>query len=288
MKNYLKFWGTRGSCAVSGPEYAHFGGNTISLEVRYDDTLVILDAGTGIRPLGIHLKNENIRKVDLFLSHTHWDHIAGFPFFELLHTPGVQINVWSPQSNCQELFQNLLAEEFFPVPLHDVNSALTFRTIHPKTPVQVGPLHIDFHLTQHPGLTCCFKIKTPKQTIGYITDNEMFQNYHGEISDIPAPVLEPYQSFIQFFKHADILIHEAQYTPEEYTKKAGWGHSSIKNVIGLIKHVSPEKWYVTHHEPKHSDADLRKLAHFAENQLREDKINCPVEWIPDGYVIDLK
>jgi phosphoribosyl 1,2-cyclic phosphodiesterase len=288
MKNYLKFWGTRGSCPVSGPEYAIFGGNTISLELRYEDTLVIFDAGTGIRPLGIQLKKENIRKVDLFLSHTHWDHISGLPFFDLLHTPGVEIHIWSPQPNCKKLFEDLLAVEFFPVAFDQLQSTLIFHTIHPKTPVTIGPISIDFHLTQHPGLTCGFKIKTPKQSIAYITDNEMFQNYHGQIGPIPPEVLEPYQNLITFFKHVDLLIHEAQYTPEEYLKKAGWGHSSIMNTIGLVQQTAPQKWYVTHHEPKHSDKELRRLAKFAEEKLIENEITCPVEWVPDGFVIELK
>lgn len=270
MKNYLKFWGTRGSCSVSGPEYAHFGGNSCCLEVRYEKTLIILDAGTGIRPLGLTLKDQNI---DLFLSHTHWDHLIGFPFFEPIYHKGHQIKIWAPKGHgrsCKELFHQLLATEFFPVHLNEMQAQLEFKTIEENTPVQIGPLILDFHHTHHPGVAYGFKIKTPHQTIGYVTDNEVH--------------LETQRSFVQFFKGCDCLIHEAQYTPEEYEHKTGWGHSSLTRAIDLIKQLQPGQWLVSHHDPKHSDADLRAL----EKQARSHKLPCSVEWIPDGYVLPLK
>jgi phosphoribosyl 1,2-cyclic phosphodiesterase len=271
MKNYLKFWGTRGSCAVSGAEYLHFGGNTCCLELRYDDTVVIFDAGSGIRPLGHTLAHE--KKIDLFLSHLHWDHIVGFPFFEPLYRKGVHITIWTPQGHGRspsELFDQLLAPEFFPIHLDQMKAHLEFKTIQEKTPVRLGPLTIDFHKTIHPGVTYCFKIKTPHQTIGYVTDNEID--------------LEKQQSFIAFHKNCDYFIHEAQYSVDEYPEKAGWGHSSITNALELVRQVHPSRWLVTHHDPAHTDENLRALAKLA----RTSDLPCPVEWIPDHHMVALK
>lgn len=271
MKKILKFWGTRGSCPVSGPEYSHFGGNTPSLEIRYDHCLAIIDAGTGIRPLGATLKNE--KKIDLFLSHFHWDHIMGFPFFEPIYQKGVQIAIWAPHANgraARDLFDQLLAGEFFPIHLGEIQAEIEFRTIEERKPVQLGPLEFDFHQINHPGHTLCFKIKTPKQMIGYVTDNEI----DGKKQD----------RLIDFLQGAELLVHEAQYFSEEYEKKKGWGHSSLQKAIDFVNEVRPEKWLVTHHDPNHTDADLRALEKIA----RSRDLLCPVEWIGDGHVIDLQ
>ena len=271
--------------------YLKYGGNTCCLEVCYGGARVILDAGTGIRPLGDIFLSQRIRKVDLFLSHTHWDHIIGFPFFEPLYEPGVQIAIHSPAGagrSCRELFNDLLASEFFPVRLEQVQAQIDFRTTYQKTPVQIGKISIDFHTTHHPGLTFCFKIKTPHQTIGYITDNEMLQGFHGSLSEVPREVAEPYQGLIEFMKDCDILIHEGQYSPEDYLQKVGWGHSSIRNVAYFLQQAKIPRWLVTHHDPKHSDQELEDLAHLAKKILKEEKIDCKVDWIPDMHQFDLK
>ena len=289
MDRYLKFWGTRGSCAVSGPEYLRYGGNTCCLEVSYGDTRLIIDAGTGIRPFGRSLKNK-LQKIDLFIGHTHWDHMIGFPFFDLIYQTGAQITIWSPAGqgrSCRELFANLLSPEFFPVRLDQAQAKLEFRTISEKVPVQIGPLTLDFHTTHHSGLAFSFKIKTPRQTIGYVTDNEMFRGYHGEISGISAEIAEPYQDLIHFYQGMDLFIHEAQYFPDQYVHKVGWGHSSLRNTVALIQRVNPARWCVTHHDPVHTDSDLDRLQALAKDLLKANRISCEVEWLPDGHTISL-
>lgn len=270
MKNFLKFWGTRGSCPVSGLEYSHFGGNTACLEVHYEDTCLIIDAGTGIRPLGLTLKNQ--KKIDLFLSHMHWDHIIGLPFFDPLYRKETEITIWAPQGagrSCRELIDQLLAKEFFPICLDGIEAHLTFKIIQEKHPVHLGPITLDFHRTIHPGEAYCFKIITPHQTIGYATDNELH--------------LDKQQHLISFFKRCDYLIHEAQYTPEEYIRKTGWGHSSVPSAIAFVEKVQPAHWLVAHHDPEHTDNQLQELQTRTRSAL-----SCPVEWIGDGHVLPLK
>lgn len=288
MKRFLKFWGTRGSCAVSGPEYLRFGGNSCCLEISYDDMHLIIDAGTGIRALGDLFMNNGLRRLNILLTHTHWDHIIGFPFFDPIYETGTHLTIWSPSSSgrsCKQLFNDLLAIEFFPVRLEEVKASLEFKTIQQKTPIAFGPITLDFHTTNHPGLAYAVKITTPEQTIGYITDNEMLQGYHGEPSEVTDELLEPHLGLIEFFKGCDLLIHEAQYTSEEYLDKVGWGHSSVLNAIVFVQKTSPKRWGIIHHDPKHTDRDLDNLTHFTKEKLGA---LCPVEWIPDAHTIELK
>ncbi len=266
----LKFWGTRGSCAVSGPEYRRFGGNTICVEMQYQDTHFIIDAGTGIRPLGLTLIHEN--KFDLFLTHFHWDHILGFPFFEPLYREGVEITIWAPHGDARdprEIFDDLLKKEFFPVQLDQVKAKLSFKILKEKNPIQLGPIILDSYKTDHTTLTYSFKIKTPHQTIGYVSDNEVH--------------IESQKGFIEFHKGCDIFIHEAQYSTNEYKDKEGWGHTSLSNGARLIREIKPGKWLVIHHDPEHTDAQLLTF----EKMERENHLPCPVEWIGDGYVLNL-
>lgn len=284
MPMYLKFWGTRGSCPVSGPQYAKFGGNTSCLEVRYGKQHLIIDAGTGIRPLGEELLNLN-EPFHLLLSHTHWDHINGFPFFEPLYSANSEIKIWSPsekEKSCRQVFDTLLREEFFPVSLDELKAKLHFFPIDEKAPIHIGPLTIHFHKTHHPSSAFCFKIQTPRQTIGYATDNEIFKGYHGEIASAPKDV-----SLAQFFTGCDLLIHEAQYFPEEYRQKEGWGHSSLPNAIALIQQAKIKHWMIVHHDPKHTDEDLYRLAALAQKLLEANQIPCKSEWIGDGHIVPL-
>ena len=264
--NYLKFWGTRGSCPVSGPEYIQFGGNTACLEMRYDQTILIFDAGTGIRPLGKKLIQEKIKHIDLFLSHFHWDHLMGFPFFDLIFNSESSITIWSPQKSPENLMETLFAQPFFPIQFSALKAKITFKTV--QEPVTIGPLAIHFHPANHPGGAILYKIVTPKEKIGYASDNES------------SPLS---QDLIQFYNSIDLLIHEAQYFPEEYTHKKGWGHSNLTDVLQLAEKTHAHKLLVTHHDPMHTDTDLMKLAKMASDQS-----SIPSEWLKDNQVIHLK
>lgn len=292
LTSYIKFWGTRGSNPVAGNEYVRFGGNTCCLEVRHNDTLAIIDAGTGIRPLGEQLLHEDHESYHLFVGHTHWDHITGFPFFAPIYQKNGSIVVWSPvgfEKSTKELFTDMLAYAYFPVRLEEMHSKIMFKELRDTKPISVGDLLIDTYHTNHPGPTLGFKIISPQKTIGYITDNEMLMGYLGHPNDITSdhPLLEPHLGLIEFLKGCDVIIHEAQYLPEEYAHKIGWGHSSISNATVLIREVGCKEWIVTHHEPTHTDEKLQLKAQLHRDILRECNVQCSVELAYDGFMLPL-
>lgn len=292
---YLKFWGTRGSTPVAGSDHVHFGGNTCCLEIRHENTLLIIDAGTGIRPLGeflTHIDKQKIKTIHLFIGHTHWDHIIGFPFFSPLYQPDYEIVIWAPvgfERSTRELFTEMLAYAYFPVRLDEIQAKLTFKELRSQEPVTLGDITVDTHYAYHPGVTLCFKVQIGKQRFGYVTDNEVLLGYHGNPNLIKKedPALLPYKSLIDFLKNCDFLVHEAQYTPQEYQQKVGWGHSSVSNAAVLMKYAEAKKWLVTHHHPQHTDKDL-EIKHLLHQAILKDcGHNCPVEMLYDDYLLPL-
>ncbi len=290
--SYIKFWGTRGSNPVSGPDYIRFGGNTCCLEIRDGDDMIIVDAGTGIRPLGTTFEKDCPKNIHILISHTHWDHLAGFPFFDPIYNPDCHVTVWTPigfEKTTRDLFTEMLSHAYFPVRLDDVKAKLTFKDIHTGDPIQIGKFTVDTHYSFHPGATLCFKFKIHKKTFGYATDNEFLLGYHGDPKLIGKnhPLLTPYNSFIKFFTGCDFLIHEAQYTPVEYLKKVGWGHSSITNATALILHTEMREWILTHHDPKHTDLDLLKKMQMQYDLFDDMNYACRPRMAFDGMTIPL-
>lgn len=284
---FIKFWGTRGSNAVSGSEYIRFGGNTVCLEVRHGDDLIIIDAGSGIRPLGQKIDTKKVKTLHIFLSHTHWDHVTGFPFFDPVYDPNVQVVIWSPvgfEKSTRELFTDMLAYAYFPVRLEDIRAKISFNDLRDGHPVSIGDISIDSTYAFHPGATLAFKIHINGKTIGYATDNEMFLGYHGNPNALSKdhPLIKAHQSVIDFFHGCDLLVHEAQYTPLEYQRRVGWGHSSISNAALLCKFAEVHEWIVTHHDPKHTDQDLLDKLQLHKDILEDCNYPCHVQFAFDG------
>lgn len=288
--SYIKFWGTRGSSPVSGAQYLHYGGNTSCLEIHDNACTVIIDAGSGIRELGEHIKSAAGKTLPLLLSHTHWDHIIGFPFFAPAYDPLQTLDIYSPigyQKEAEILFHDMLAYGYFPVRLEEMRSKLVFKELRDSTVLNFGSLRISCHYANHPGPTLCFKIKTPHKTIGYVTDNELLSGYHGEPASITKdhPLLDQHLLLIDFLQDCDVLIHEAQYLPKEYLLKAGWGHSCVTNVIALLQHLKNcTEWIVTHHDPKHTDEDLMKKSQLHIDLLEKAKLNIHFKMAYDGML----
>lgn len=290
--SYLKFWGTRGSSPVSGNQYIQYGGNTCCIELNHLNSKVIIDAGTGIRDLGDDPSLGSQETIPLLIGHTHWDHITGFPFFAPLYKKNCHLNIFSPvgyEKNTKELFNDMLAFGYFPVRLEEMFAKMTFHELRDGSLLNLGELDIFCHHSNHPGPTLCFKIKTPKKTIGYISDNEVLLGYHGFPSNIGRDhtLLEPHLSLLTFLEDCHIIIHEAQYFPDEYHEKVGWGHSSISNATAFIKHLHCQEWIVTHHDPKHTDEMLKQKELLHLEVLAECNLNIRFRLAYDGLVVAL-
>ncbi|PCI76541.1 hypothetical protein COB21_04215 [Candidatus Aerophobetes bacterium] len=290
---YIRFWGTRGSNAVAGSDYVRYGGNTSCLEIRYENDLIILDAGTGIRELSESIKDQHFDTIHLFISHTHWDHITGFPFFHPVYNTTTKIIIYSPigfEKSTEELFSGMLAYAFFPVRLDDMQSKIIFQPLQDHATVTIGKIKISTHYTNHPGVTFGFKIESPNKSMAYITDNELLLGFTGHPSAIHRkhPLLEPHLSLLEFVKGVDFLVHEAQYFQHEYCHKIGWGHSSMANASIFVKYSGCKRWIVTHHDPSHTDKILQRKIQVHLDILEEMNMQDIILDIAyDGYCIPL-
>lgn len=283
-RGYWRMWGTRGSIPVSGPRVARHGGNTSCLEVRAGDDLVVLDAGSGIRDLGLQLLEDGPRRIPILIGHTHWDHIQGFPFFVPAYVPGYELDIYGASGfgkSLDQLFSGQLDSDYFPVELHDMAAKLNFHTL-TENPVRIGGIKVYWELMNHPGATVGFRIEVAGQRIGYITDNEFLKGYLGSPLGLSADseLVEPYVRIIQFVSGVDVLILEAQYTHEEYPKKIGWGHSSMANACLLAKLAKARRLVITHHDPMHDDDFLQTKLNLTRQILKE--LGHPVE-VSNGF-----
>jgi phosphoribosyl 1,2-cyclic phosphodiesterase/DNA-binding NarL/FixJ family response regulator len=292
LPSYIKFWGTRGSNPVSGPEYVRFGGNTCCLEIRHGKDLVIIDAGSGIRGLGQALHDFPEKEFNILLSHTHWDHLLGFPFFYPIYQSDRAINIWAPvgfEKTTKELFADMLAYAYFPVGLEDIQSKILFKDLRDSQTISFGEIRVSTHYAYHPGATLCFRIQIGNTSFGYITDNEFLMGCHKQISQISKhpDLLKPYEKQIAFFKGCDFIIHEAQYTPKEYSKRVGWGHSSISNASYFLKSTNVKDWIVVHHDPRHTDEDLLRKLQLHNTIMTDLKHHCHIQFAYDGMMVPL-
>jgi len=281
---YFKLWGTRGSTPVSGSRFVRHGGNTVCMEVCVGTDRVVFDAGTGIRELGVQLAKKR-DPIHLFIGHTHWDHIQGFPFFIPAYMSKQSVFVYGAPAfgkNLRSIFRGQLDYEYFPVQLEDMHASLHFINLVEKT-IFIGSLAVSWEYVDHPCDAICFKIKTPTKTIAYITDNEFLKGYLGPPDlESAGDRITPYTRLIEFLQGVDILIAEGQYSNSEYKRKIGWGHSSISNACLLCKLSKVKRWIVIHHDPMHDDEFLAEKLAITRLILEEIEYPIPVEHAFDG------
>ena len=219
----IKLWGTRGSLASAGPDTVRYGGDTAAVEVvGCSGEQIVLDAGSGIRAIGENLSSD-ISHVDVFLTHLHMDHIQGLGFFKPLFDPTVAVRVWGPGSTTLSLGKRLtryLSPPLFPVLLRDLPN-VTLHKIDPPALITVGGLTVEADLITHPGPTLGFRIVCPDGALAYLPDHEP------ALGVMDFPDLPQWTSGYDLARDADVLIHDAQYTEDEYKARVGWGHSTL-------------------------------------------------------------
>ncbi len=287
-RGLVQLWGTRGSTPTPGARYLRHGGQTSCMCVTYEGQRYIFDAGSGLRDLGQDLMTGSLRKVNLFITHTHWDHIQGFPFFIPAYVPGFDISIWGASGfgkDIESVFRGQLDRDYFPVQMEDMNSALHFHHL-TENPVEVNGIKVYWEYAQHPGATVGYKIDVGGRKIAWIPDNEFLQGYTGSPEGLTRdhPVVTPYRRMIDFLSDADLVIHEAQYTNDEYPAKIGWGHCCVSNACLLMKLANVRRWIVTHHDPAHDDAFLEQKLSITRQILKRIGHACDVQHGHDGQI----
>jgi phosphoribosyl 1,2-cyclic phosphodiesterase len=262
----LKIWGCRGSVPSPGPMTVLCGGNTSCVELSLDDgTVLVLDAGTGIRDLGDDLVERGVRRIHLLLTHLHLDHVEGLRFFAPLFDPTVTVDVWGPPSTVLSL-EDSIARTFspplFPIDLGVVPAQVAFHDA-PRQPWKVESALVTAALVVHPGPTLGYRIEADGARIAYLPDHEPALTGIEERSS-------DWISGAAIAEGVDVLLHDAQYFEDEYEQRIGWGHSSVTDTIAYAEALGVRRLVLFHHEPQHSDDDLSGLEDQAQQLVRQD------------------
>ena len=258
----VRIWGCRGSLATPGPETVRYGGNTSCVEIRGSEGhVLVLDAGTGMRPLGVLMSEEESQPVHVLLSHLHLDHLQGLGFFRPLFQPGREIHIWGPSSPVQSLSERIatyLSPPLFPVRLADVPAKLHFHDV-PDEIMDIGAMGVTAELVTHQGPTVGYRIEEDGRSIVYMPDHEPGLGLASSLADQAAEWISGYHLACD----ADVLLHDAQYTDEEYPRHIGWGHSSVGHVVAFAQKARVPNLVLFHHDPYHPDHELESLVDAA-------------------------
>lgn len=271
----VKFWGVRGSVPTPWKDAMDVGGNTSCVQIiPREDVLIILDAGTGLRVLGDDLSKKNIPNLrgHLLLTHAHWDHIQGFPFFIPAYLPSSHFTIYGAkraQKSLEEIISGQMVAPYFPVDIHEMKGQLDFVELSEERFFIEQDIQVQTCSFRHPGGVFGFRITYENKVLVFATDMEYTEN------DLD-------QRLIDFCQDADLLIYDAQYTPEELKQKTGWGHSTHIAAAHLAEQANVQKVMLYHHDPSHSDAMLAKMekeaqAIFPHCQLAKEGMTLEID-----------
>jgi phosphoribosyl 1,2-cyclic phosphodiesterase len=273
-----RLWGTRGSVAAPGADTARYGGNTACVEVRGSEgTVLVLDAGTGIRPLGRALAG--VRRVDVVLTHLHMDHIQGLGFFAPLYDPDVETHLWGPASTTLDLRGRLvryLSPPLFPVHLRDIPRLV----LHDLTigEFEIGEFRVTADRICHPGFTVGYRVAADGATLAYLSDHEPALG----VPRFPLPA--DWTSGHALARDADLLVHDAQYGLAEYPDHVGWGHSAIEHTLAFAKLAGAKHLVTFHHDPTHDDDEIDRMTAAA---MATVPVPCMVTAGAEGAVFEI-
>lgn len=258
----VRCWGTRGSIPSPGPATAVYGGNTPCLEITVAGHRMIFDAGTGIRPLGTKLVEEDgVPSAHIFLTHFHWDHIQGFPFFAPLYDPRSHLRIFGPKQanvDIETLFAGQMGPIYFPIPFSAVAAEMSFHHMNEAEWEEEG-MRVTSMRVRHPSFAVGYRLEAGGRSICYVPDNELVGGDY--------PVREGWREhLISFLGDADVLFHDAMFTEEEYADREGWGHSTYGQTLDLAREAGVKKLYFFHHAPERSDAELDRILDRLRNE----------------------
>ena len=271
----VKFWGTRGSVPTPGRATERYGGNTSCVEVTIGEVRLILDAGTGIRDLGLAMADEGPSEAHLLFSHGHWDHIQGLPFFIPLFTPGYVLHIYAPERFRKRLEGGLykqMTSDNFPVDFGDVAATIDFQTM-PDEGLSFGGIEITAFELPHPGGCWGYRISAEGKSLFYAPDQEISPGEHDDI----------FAALVKHIQGVNLLIADGQYTRAEYPQRVGWGHSPVEETLRLAQTAGVGRLAVTHHDPMRDDSGLSEL----ERVMRKAAGELPVFFARDRLAVQV-
>jgi phosphoribosyl 1,2-cyclic phosphodiesterase/DNA-binding response OmpR family regulator len=290
----VRFHGTRGSIAVPGPTTLRYGGNTACLEVRSAaGTLVVLDCGTGAFGLGQRLIAEAGSRGaplrgHLLITHTHWDHIQGIPFFKPLFVPGFEWDVYAPRGLAGSLRETLCGQmqsAYFPVSLSDFGATVRYHEL-VEGEFDIGDVHVRTQYLNHPALTLGYRLEADRAALVYACDHEP---YSRQLATGRGELSEPDRQHAAFLAEADLVIHDAQYTADEYPTRAGWGHSTPEYAVRLACSAGVKRLALTHHDPLRNDTAVDQIVERVQVSLQQEFSGSSLEIFAaaEGQTLDL-
>ena len=249
----VSFHGVRGSTPCSCPELQRYGGNTSCVTIESPDCdPIVLDVGTGIRQWGLTMLENGCTTVHALVSHLHWDHVQGLPFFAPLHTEGVCLNFYGPGEETEtlgEAFGRFMKPPFFPIEPHQLIGEVAFHDV-AETEFDIGDTRVTVRDVPHTGTTNGYRLERAGRSLAYVPD-------HQEPVGRPDEVAE---SVLELCRDVDVLIHDAQFTPEEFDQRSNWGHCTIDYAIEVARQAGARNLVMFHHDPGHDDDQLDRLA----------------------------
>ena len=279
----IKFWGTRGSIPVPGKDTTIYGGNTTCIEITlHTGKTIIIDAGTGIRLLGDKLIEEKKNgDIYLLITHIHWDHVLGFPFFNPIYDPSTNIYI-DGHHNCLKglryTFDNKMGDGFFPIKFDDLKAKIHYLKKLVKTHLEIDGTIIDSIPLQHPQGGLGFRFREGNKILIFITDNELRED---------AWIGRSPEEYSSFCKNADILIHDSQYTPEEIDARRDWGHSDYRSTYKLARNSGVERLILFHHDPPRRDAEVKAIEDLCRELAKKDHCDLEIEAAKENSELDL-
>ncbi|MDX8396821.1 MAG: MBL fold metallo-hydrolase [Mariprofundaceae bacterium] len=292
----IRFWGVRGSIPSPGPKTVRYGGNTTCIEVRSDNnSLIILDAGTGIFPLSQTLFPEFPLQAHIFNTHTHWDHIQGLPFFIPFFVPGNQVNIYGAadpvsQKGISEILTTQLQYRFFPIREVELNAEIAYESLLESQKVELSDAVITPVMMNHPVINFGYRVDCNGKSMFFTGDHEPVYNIYEpedeEFDDYQLLIDQQNQHIVDMIRDVDVMVADTSYTPEEYPAKKGWGHGTYDTAMAMARAAGVKKLYCTHHEPTRSDDALEEV--FAEALARNPRAEGDPEYFlsQEGLVIE--
>ena len=279
----VKFWGTRGSIPVPGIETIIYGGNTTCLEMTLESgRKIVIDAGTGIRALGNDLlEARKPLDIHLLITHIHWDHILGFPFFDPLYDDSTKITVEgfpTCMKGLRSTFDNKMGDGFFPLQFDDLSANLQYQDKLSKGSLEIDGVIVESIFLQHPQGGFGYKFREGGKTLVFITDNELRED---------AWIGRTPKEYAEFCRGADILIHDAQYIPEEIESRRGWGHSEYSATFNLAHEANVRKLILFHHDPSRTDPEVTALKISCEELALKKNSPLMIEAAQEGSEFEL-